>query len=198
MTAASLFARAQFRRDLAAAGAEYPGNKKLFEALRADLAAAAPANLDDLLSLVDLADSETGDMDPDIRRDFEAAARLARAMGGEYAGMEGARVYFLEVAPICAARICLTGWDGIAAPFERRNGVATDAALRRLTAADLKAVGERSLGLLFLDEAATKNSESPSPSRGGPEISTPDGMSPPTAAPVGTLPAPSTPEIQPA
>lgn len=178
----SYLQRAAFRRDLRAAGADYPGDAALLAALREDLTAIAPANLEELLALVDGAESaaNAGDdaaADPELGGRIGDLARLARSAGGRYAALEGDREFWLAVAPLVACQHFLIGWEGRDEAFALRRDRATDVTLSFLTENEVRAVGYTALGLLRPDADTVGNSASPSPSPGGPALS------PPTSTP---------------
>lgn len=176
----SYLQRAAFRRDVRAAGATYPGDKDLLKALREDLAAVNPANLEDLLALVDEAEAATaGEVDPETVDRLADLARLARAIGGRYAALEGDREFWLAVAPLVACRHFLIGWDGRAETFVRHHGLTTDETLGLLSDADLLAIGFRAMALMQPSKDQEKNSASPSPSRLAPPPSPTDSTSSP-------------------
>lgn len=182
----TLLQRAAWRRDVRAEGATYPGDAQLYQALRDDLALTAPANLDSLLAVIDDVEAANGgevNPDPDALRDLEAIARLARGLiGGAFAALEADREYWLNVAPIVACRHFLLGWDHVPAPFERVNGRTSDASLDALGDVEMRAVGNKIMGLMRPDRAAVGNSESPSPSASSPRP-TPAASAPPTVPP---------------
>lgn len=165
----SHFQRAAFRRDLRAVGATYPGDAELFRALREDLRAIAPYNLDRLLEVIDEVEaSQQGEVDPDALDGLEDITRIARAAGGRYAAMEGDREFWLGVAPIIACRHFLIGWEGVPgpngqpAPFVRRGNLTSDQTLAALDEAELRAVGFKIMSLMRPSKDQEKNSVSPS------------------------------------
>lgn len=175
---ATLFERAACRRDITASGADYPGLTALYSALRADLSAASPYNLEELLALIDEREEAVeSEVDPEAFAGLEAIARIARTMGGQFAALEGDRRYWLDVAPIIACQHFLVGWenvtgkDGQPAKFERRGGRTTDASLEQLEEGDLRAVGYEIIGAWRPAKDVEKNSESPSPSTSDPSLS---------------------------
>ncbi|MBK3734949.1 hypothetical protein GAY29_17940 [Azospirillum brasilense] len=170
----SYLQRAAWRRDVRAAGAMYPGDAELFRALRDDLRACAPVNLDDLLAVVDEAEAASnGEVDPEAVERLGEIDRLARALGRRYAALEGDREFYLSVSPIIAARHFLLGWEGVKAedggdaPFERRGGLTTDETLQHLDERELRAVGVKIIGLMRVGKDQEKNSVSPSQSHDG-------------------------------
>lgn len=174
----SHFQRAAFRRDLRAAGANYPGDAELYRALREDLREVNPYNLDTLLELIDGVEaSAQGDVDPDALDGLETITRLARAAGGRYAAMEGDREFWLAVAPIVACRHFLRGWEGVKAAdgseaaFARRRDLTTDETLVHLDEAELRAVGFKIMSLMRPSKDMEKNSASPSRSASSRKLS---------------------------
>ncbi|AWJ86321.1 hypothetical protein TSH58p_22665 (plasmid) [Azospirillum sp. TSH58] len=170
----SYLQRAAWRRDVRAAGAMYPGDAELFRALRDDLRACAPANLDELLAVVDEAETASiGDVDPEAVERLGEIDRIARALGRRYAALEGDREFFLSVSPIIAARHFLLGWEGVKtadgtdASFERRGGLTTDETLQHLGERELRSVGAKIIGLMRVGKDQEKNFVSPSQSHDG-------------------------------
>lgn len=162
--------RAAFRRDLLATGATYAGDKALYAALRADIDAISPDNLAEALEIIDAVEAagKPADADPELRDRYTEIARIARGLGGRYAGVEGDFEYYLSVAPFIACRHFLLGWEGVKdaagtdAPFVRRGNLTTDETLGHLDENEMRAVGFKVLNLMQPAKATEKNSASPS------------------------------------
>jgi hypothetical protein len=162
--------RAAFRRDLLATGATYAGDKALYTALRADIGAVGPDNLDEMLETIDAVEAvgKPADADPELRDRYIEIARIARGLGGRYAGVEGDLEFYLSVAPFIACRHFLVGWEGVKddagndAPFVRRGNLTTDETLGHLDENEMRAVGFKILNLMQPTKAMEKNSVSPS------------------------------------
>lgn len=162
--------RAAFRRDLLATGATYAGDKALYAALRADIEAIFPDNLDEALEIIDAVEAvgKPADADPELRDRYTEIARIARGLGGRYAGVEGDFEYYLSVAPFIACRHFLLGWEGVKdaagtdAPFIRRGNLTTEETLGHLDENEMRAVGFKILNLMQPTKAMEKNSASPS------------------------------------
>ena len=162
--------RAAFRRDLLATGATYAGDKALYAALRADIEAISPDNLDEALEIIDAVEAvgKPADAAPELRDRYTEIARIARGLGGRYAGVEGDFEFYLSVAPFIACRHFLLGWEGVKdaagtdAPFVRRGNLTTDETLGHLDENELRAVGFKILNLMQPTKAMEKNSASPS------------------------------------
>lgn len=188
----SIMERARFKRDLVAAGATYHDDAVLLAALRDDLRAVQPANLDRLLEMLDQYEALTDKADdPQLVAAVADMERLGRAAAGRYAGLLGERAFFNDVLPIIAARSFLVGWEGTDKPFERSNGITSDRTLGLIPEAHLRLIGGRAFARMVLSEGLEKNSASPSRSRSNPKPSQ-AGTSRRTAAKAGALPAPST------
>lgn len=189
----SVMERARFKRDLVAAGATFHDDAALLAALRDDLRAVHPANLDHLLELLDqfeaLADT---DADPPLAAAVADIERLGRVAAGRYAALLGERAFFNDVLPIIAARLFLVGWEGTDTPFARANGLTADRTLGLIPEATLRQIGARAFARMVLTGDLEKNSPSPSPSPSNPTPS-PVGTSRRTAAKGGASPASSTP-----
>jgi hypothetical protein len=156
--------RAAFRRDLLATGATYAGDKALYAALRADIEAISPDNLAEALEIIDAVEAvgKPADADPELRDRYAEIARIARSLGGRYAGVEGDFEFYLSVAPFIACRHFLIGWEGVDAPFVRRGNLTTDETLGHLDENEMRAVGFKILNLMQPTKAMEKNSASPS------------------------------------
>lgn len=162
--------RAAFRRDLLATGATYAGDKALYAALRADIEAISPDNLAEALEIIDAVEAvgKPADADPELRDRYTEIARIARGLGGRYAGVEGDFEFYLSVAPFIACRHFLMGWEGVKdaagndAPFVRRGNLTTDETLGHLDENEMRAVGFKILNLMQPTKAMEKNSVSPS------------------------------------
>lgn len=190
----SHFQRAAFRRDLRSAGATYPGDGELYRALRADLAAVAPANLEDLLALVDEVEaSAPGEVDLEAVQKLGDIVRLARVLGQRYAALEGDREYWIAVTPLIACRHFLHGWEGVDRPFVRTGTLTSDETLSVLDDGDLSAIGWKIMSLMRVSKAQEKNSGSSSRSPLGPRP-TPTTQSTPPTVPSGNCLGSGTPE----
>ncbi|MGQ9367698.1 hypothetical protein [Azospirillum sp. ST 5-10] len=195
----SYLERAAFRRAMRKAGADYPGDRELYRALRDDLRIIAPVNLDTLLAAVDEAEAATvADMDPDALVRLGDIARLARSLGARYAAVEAERAYWFELVPYFACQHFLIGWEGRPEPFVREHGLTSDATLAVLGEGGIKSLGYKIVSEMTVDEAAAGNSASPSPSPSSRRPSTPRSKSLPQAPADGTSAAPSTTPTPPA
>ncbi|MDR6770383.1 hypothetical protein [Azospirillum sp. BE72] len=162
--------RAAFRRDVLAAGAIFSGYKALYAALRADIEAIGPANLDEALEIIDAVEAagNPADADAELRDRFTEIARIARGLGGRYAGVEGDFEFYLSVAPFIACRHFLMGWEGVKdaagtdAPFIRRGNLTTEETLGHLGENEVREIGFKILNLMQPTKAMEKNSVSPS------------------------------------
>lgn len=99
--------------------------------------------------------------------------------------------------PIVAFRRFCTGWENVAAPYQRGlGGFVADASLKGLDPLQMRVAGIEAYNLLYVDPSAEKNSAAPSPSSDSPPTSgsgaasDPDGKSAPTDGPK-TPPSPS-------
>jgi hypothetical protein len=158
-----------FRRAMVAEGAAYPGNDALFSALRSALQDIAPANLPELLSMVDAAEAEQAEAGPGAApgpaalalAPIEAAARSVPA----FAALLADRSFYLATYPGLLARYALRGWDGPGLPdFARRNGEVPEPLLDAVPDAELTDLGWAAHPLAFVTRSAEKNSVAPSPS----------------------------------
>ena len=162
-----------FRRALVAEGASYPGDAALFEALRDALRQISPANLHELLAMVDAAEAERRDASPGeppglAVRALAPVEAAARSVPG-FAVLLADREFYLATYPAVMARFALRGWEGPGLPdFERRNGTVPEALLEAVPDDELVAAGLRAHDMAFLNGTAAKNSEPPSPSPASP------------------------------
>lgn len=166
----TLMQRAAFKRDLVSLGATMHDRPALLAALRADLRAAAPYNLDQLIEVLDGYEAAPDEADSATKAEVDGMMRLARAYAGEYAQRLGDNAHFNDVLPIVACKHFLVGWEGVTdadgkpAPFARVNNQTTDATLMAIPAAELVAVGMRAFLRMVVPDGIKKNSASPSPS----------------------------------
>lgn len=179
--------RAAFRRDLRAAGANYPGEQALFQAVRDDLAELDPVNRDDLMGCIEEVEAQfqarmeilrAGRTDEDMPRladdlvkKLETITSMVRALGGRYARVEGERQFFQDIWPFIALRHFLMGWEGAGAsklpPFRREHNQVPDAVLAGLSEAEIKAAGWHMAALMYPSADAVGNSKSSSPDTSG-------------------------------
>ena len=188
IAAPTLMQRAAFRRDVAAAGARYPGQDELFRALRDGVRVAVEEEAQPaLLESLDAAEAAGAGLaeDAELARDLAAIESAMRRHHPPYAALEAERTYWLSVAPIVAARHFLRGWEGVAARFERRNGLVPEEVLAGISDAHVEAIGWEAIALMSPSRAQAKNSASPSPSPSD-QPTSPAEPSPATAAPDGS------------
>lgn len=191
----TLMQRAGFRRDVAAAGARYPGQDEMFEALREGVRSAVEDDAQPaLLETLDAAQAAAEGLaeDAELVRDMAAIETAMRRHHPPYAALEAERAYWLAVAPIVAARHFLRGWQGVAAPFRRVGGLAPEELLAELPDGHVEAVGWEAIALMSPSRVQAKNSASPSPSPSARPTS-PAEPSPATADPAGTSSASASP-----
>lgn len=167
----SIAERQRFRRDVIAAGAHYPGESELYDAMREDVRALIhPDDVDRLLALIDACDAEqdallaggdaTAIVGADGARTMRLLERELRRAGAAYAALVADRSYYVEIATVMAAGRFLDRVDGLDIALERRGSVLSDAALDALPAGHAAAIGLKALGLLRPDRSAQKNSPS--------------------------------------
>jgi hypothetical protein len=188
ITAPTLMQRAAFRRDVAAAGARYPGQDEMFRALREGIRAAVEEDAQPaLLEKLDAAEAAGSGLaeDAELARDLAEIETAMRRHHPPYAALEAERAYWLSIAPIVAARHFLRGWEGVEAPFRRQNGLVPEDLLAQLPDATVEAIGWEAIALMSPSRVQAKNSASPSPSPSDPATS-PAEPSPPTAVPDGS------------
>jgi hypothetical protein len=168
---ASLIERAQWRRDVAALGARYPGNDEIYRALRQAVAAAGPGNEAALLEALDRLEAAgaVAEDDPDLAL-ANRAADVLRPVCPPLAELFAQRAFWAEVAPLQAARRFLRGWsvDGAERELPQSLGLIREDALARLPPGHADAVGWKAISLMRPTEAQEKNSASPSGSATSP------------------------------
>ncbi len=182
--------RARWRRETMRAGLSLPGQAALIAALLADLEEAAPANLAaqrdlitdyaDRLTAAEAAagtDQDDEDLAPLAARVGEIEA-VMRAAGGRYAGLLAERQYWVDMAPVLAARHFLHAMEegGETQVFPARGGMIDEAVLDALAPAELDAVLTEAIGLVTLSDATRKNSAPSSPSPSAPASPEPETM----------------------
>ena len=176
---ATLMARAQWRRALAEEGARLPSQAELLAALRDDLKASGPDNLEQLLDEVDAYEA-TADADeklkvaPHMPQMEQWCARLA----GAYSRALADRDFWFDLAPVMAAQRFIGGWENVGVPFKAAKSGVDPATLEvlkdKLGEPVIKRVGWRAMELMTLsrNEDAEKNSAAPSGSPESPATST--------------------------
>ena len=194
----SIRARAAWRRDVAQAGARLPANGELFEGLRGALRDVAPANLEELLAKIDLAEavqSGAADADPSLAREI-AALETQMMSAPTYAALVAARTYWFEIAPLLAAAHFLDGWRNVTPKFRKERGLVPESLLAELPPGHFAEIGIAAMNLMAVTKAQEKNSASPSRSQENRQLSAPaSDLS--TAAPAGGSTASSTTAIPP-
>lgn len=163
----SLLERAAYRRELAGAGAVYPSDAELLDAVRDDLRAVDPVNLGALLETLDLFEAQGADAADDVKADVLEMEGLVLPLGGRYSAARAARQHFLEVAPIIAARRFLLGVEGedaASVPFKRVGQQTSDETLEALPPGHLMLIWLRAVARMQTTDEQKKASVSPSPS----------------------------------
>lgn len=182
--------KAEWRRDLARMRCHYPADAEMLAALRGALRALAPANLADLLALVDEIEAIADPLDRFARLpELKPLADLVRPFADELLRLETARQFYLDVAPLLAAARFLVGIEGGDVPYRREaEGLVAEDVLEALSDSAINQIGSKAMALFNLSEAQAKNSAAPSPSQPSPlpsamaDASTQDR---PMAAPAG-------------
>lgn len=162
----------QVRGDLARMGATWVWPEQLLEAIRAAVRELAPANMHELLEVVQIAQEL-----PDDAAAQADLASLEAAVGSVpvYANLRATRELWFGLSPWVTARYALRGWDGPGLPpFRRVREVVPDELLDLVPPLDLAHVGRRASEMMQVVPAAEKNSEPPSGSPENPET-TPGG-----------------------
>lgn len=98
----------------------------------------------------------------ELDRTSDAVEPIAREVAdhdARYAALLAKAAVFWEGAGLIAARMFLTGWEGLAEPFPAKM---TEAALEAIPPEDLPIIGVRFDSMLSLSGAQRKNSKSPS------------------------------------
>lgn len=194
----TMMGRAAWRRDVAAQGAKYPTDSERFAIMRRGVEELADdAQRGRLLDVIATAAAERDDRPRELIADSPDLAKLhdiLRANHPPYATFVSERQYWLEVAPIMAARRFLRGWENVfsfgasAAPgsapgardaqalvFRLEHGVVPDDLLDEMDPVHVDRIGWRAIGLLTLGRSAEKNSASPQPSLPSPKNTSPSG-----------------------
>lgn len=107
-----------------------------------------------------------------IERMEDLEAQMRR-MYPPYARMLGEQTYWLETAPLVAARIFLKGGENVAVAVERRNGRIPTELLDALPAGHVQEIGWHAISLMNAIGADAKNSDGPSSSAESQARSTP-------------------------
>ncbi len=168
----TLLQRAQWRRALNEHGATYPSDAQLLAALREDLRAINPGNLDQLLEQVDAFEAAVDGEKLKLAPDMLAFETLCRGIGGAYSQALARRGYWGDLAPLVAAQMFVVGWEHAGPAFKRGHDGVDHDALAALPDAWLRSVGWKAIGLMTLSGDAEKNSAAPSSSPDAPATST--------------------------
>lgn len=179
----TLLTRADFRREVAAAGLLWHDDSDMFEGLRAAVRACMdPDTAAETIAAIDKhvaarrereeaareaapgAGAENGTAAPQDDEAFlalgvqvaELEARMQR-VHPPYKRMLAERAHFLAAAPILAAQMFLQGWENAGVTFERIDGYASDDCLMRLPEEDVRAIGWKVMSLFRPTEQQTKN-----------------------------------------
>ncbi len=188
---ASKLDKMAWRRAMTAAGLRIATDADLLEALRAEVRAAEPENAAALIETLDQFEAAGDAADDTLRDTVGGIERAAARLGGRYAEMAADRQMWLEAAPLFAFRQFVTGWENLAVPFQRRQGLVAEEAVDALPADHVTLAGIEAMRLMSPSKDQEKNSASPLPSPCGPAISTAASV-PATADPAGRSPESST------
>ena len=158
------------RAEVARIAGGFPSQAEMVAGLRAAIREAAPANLAEVLAIVDAAEATPDDADVIARlRAIEASV----ATFPVYADLVAARRHYLGVLPWVAARYALRGWEGEGLPpFRRVLGAVPEDLLELLPDDDIEAIGTRADQLARVAASAEGNSAGLSPSPESPTLST--------------------------
>jgi hypothetical protein len=192
ITPPSIMTKARWRRDLAEAGAILPTRDDLLETIRQGInTLVAEDQRPEFIALIEEWDAlfralqelrENGTGTPE---EVEDAADQLRAISGRMEYLEGEmrgkyppysqklgqQQYWMEIAPILAAKHFLCGWENLDIPFARENGLVPDDLLELVPPGHLADVGWRAIGLTAASRTDVKNSERASASGGSPKRS---------------------------
>jgi len=164
-------ARAVFRREVAAAGARFWAPSEFHRLAREYVEQVAPANSEELLARIDAiaaVSEETGvaEIQAAAADWNDLAEKLIRHFP-VFAGRHADNQHYLTIAPMLAARMFLTGWEGGDLPAFRRglDGLLLEEVAEQIPDADFDAIGWRAMALMQPQETERKNSVSPQPSR---------------------------------
>jgi hypothetical protein len=147
--------------DLVLYGGIQPTEDTLRGGLRSALREVAPANLDELLALVDA--YEAAPDDPALRQQLAMLEQVVADVPA-YQRLYLADRRWRDAQPYVAAMHGLRGWSGDdLPPFARVNGRVPSDLLDTIPLPELIAVGWRAMTLIHLGAAALGNSEAPSP-----------------------------------
>jgi hypothetical protein len=173
--------RARFNADLVYRGVtRYPSNAEIIKAVRKALDDVDPDTAAPFIAIVEAyqaaeivtrdGTSDAAEVSPDLIEAYqviEDQMRVSPLVGR----LMAARTMFSMLAPPLAASHALRGWVNVDLPFRQSNGVVPDDLLDRLDAVDVIEIGGRALELMRPGDEDRKNSEPPSGSPEGQEIS---------------------------
>lgn len=199
---AGLIERAEWHRQVRAAGAQSVADRMLLDALRV----AVQAEEDAGTFSAAVADAARLDLDRFGEQplailnaeDMAAYNDMARFMihrHPRFAALHSDRLHWNDIAPVIAARMFVVGWEGVDGAFERKHGFTSDATLKRLGLVAMEQAGWQAITLMHVPEEVAKNSASPSPWP-SPQTALETAPGPAPTAARGTLPASSTRKIR--
>jgi hypothetical protein len=184
----SVYDRARHHRATARLGATLPANAVLFARAREALAEIfGPDDPDRLALEAAIGRLDDGDPLPADRDDYDRLEQQLIRHDDGYAGLVADRAFWLEVAPLEAVRLFVTGWDNLSPPYRAGpEGVHADvlAELAREHPDRVALAGFHILSLMRPSEAEAKNSASPS-----------GGDRDPATSPAASTPAPTAPLV---
>lgn len=177
----TLFERNLFQADMTAAGFPMIGAMRLRDALREALAELAPANLPELLVVLDEVEAlekASWELPPDERAAFALPVELnnqretiirAAFEVPHYARLRAADQLYWSMMPVIILRRALRGWEGPGLPvFAAKRGVVADALIAQLPDEDVPRLGQEAWAMAWLPAAAGNASGVPSPANDSP------------------------------
>jgi len=168
--------RARFRSALAAAGVIAHAHAEFAAAARETL---LEVNTEETLGLLSLCDrvAEVGPsaLEGDDAVRWKDVSNTLMRVDPRYRQLVADNTYYLEMAPVIAARVFLTGWENTGLPFQPGlDGLISNDLIEAVAEkfrGDLFQIWVKIVAMLSPDQSAEKNSASPSPSSGSPEVS---------------------------
>jgi hypothetical protein len=170
----TLFERNMFTAEMNAAGFPMMGPSRMREALRDALRDLAPANLEELLAVLDEFDAlqAAGEpIPPDMAREREVIV-LAALKVPHYAAVYAAEQAYWSMMPFFILRRALRGWQGDGLPpFAAKRGQVDQRLIEQLPEADLPRLGNEAWVMAFLPATAGNASGALSPANDSQAVS---------------------------
>lgn len=155
----TVLGRAQWRRSVAAHGAQYPDDDALLDAVRAAIEFMVdPADRDKAVEALEAYRAMApGDRPAELTAKAAELEEMAFKLDERYAALRAERTYWGSVAPLLAFRQFVAGWSGLKAEYAREPEGVSALAMQRVPEALLNEVGLKAIELMTVTEDQEKN-----------------------------------------